>query len=268
VGLLDGRAERAAPDGLRVALGDDGVAVLAFDRVDKRNALTFAMWESLPRAVHDATVARGARVLLVTGLGAHFSAGADIDDLAAAYGDPSRSRSYHSMNVAAESALASCPLPTMAVVRGSCVGGGCQLAVACDLRVAADNARFGVTPAKLGVVYPAEPTIRLARLLGPARAKYLLYTADLIDAARAYDFGLVDEVVPDAELDARALALAVTIAGRSPQSIGAAKAVIEAAGDKRDTAMALAGWQHRADDVREGIEAFRAGRPPQFSDPH
>jgi enoyl-CoA hydratase/carnithine racemase len=267
VGLLDGRAERAAPDGLRVALGDDGVAVLAFDRVDKRNALTLAMWEALPRVVHDACVAPGARVLMVTGVGAHFSAGADIDELRAAYADPARTRTYHGMNVAAETALAGCPLPTVAVVRGSCVGGGCQIAVACDLRLAADTARFGVTPAKLGVVYPAEPTMRLARLLGPARAKYLLYTADLIDAARAYDFGLVDEVVPDAELDARALAFAVTVASRSPQSIGAAKAVIEAVGDRRDTAMTLAGWQHRAEDVREGIEAYRTGRPPRFPDP-
>lgn len=265
--LLDGRTESVAADGLRLAVGDDGVAVLAFDRVDKRNALTLAMWESLPQVVHDASVAGGVRVLLVTGLGAHFSAGADIDELAEAYADPARARSYHLMNVAAEAAMAGCQLPTVAVVRGSCVGGGCQLAVACDLRLAADTARFGVTPAKLGVVYPAEPTIRLARLLGPARAKYLLYTADLIDAARAYAFGLVDEVVPDAELDARALALAVTVAARSPQSVGAAKAVIGADGDGRDTTMALAGWQHRADDVREGIEAFRAGRPPRFADP-
>jgi enoyl-CoA hydratase/carnithine racemase len=158
-------------------------------------------------------------------------------------------------------------VPTVAVVHGSCVGGGCQLAVACDLRLAADTARFGLTPAKLGVLYPAEPTIRLARLVGPARAKYLLYTADLVDAARAYEFGLVDEVLPGAELDARALALAATIAGRSPQSVGAVKAVLDADAGGRDTAMALAGWQHRADDVREGIEAFRAGRPPRFGDP-
>jgi len=268
MGLLDGREERPAPDGYRMAFGDDGVAVLAFDRPDKRNALTAGMWEALPGLLQDTGRLPGVRVLLLTGVGPHFSAGADIDDLNEAYSEPARARSYHGMNVAAETALAGCPLPTVAVVHGACVGGGCQLAVACDLRIAADDARFGITPAKLGVVYPAEPTTRLARLVGPARAKYLLYTADLVEAPRAYEFGLVDELVPDADLDSRALVLARTIAGRSPQSIGAAKAVIEAAAGGRDTAMALAGWQHRADDVREGIEAFRAGRPPRFTDPH
>jgi enoyl-CoA hydratase/carnithine racemase len=266
MGLLDGRAGRDAPDGFRVGVGDDGVAVLVLDRAAKRNALTAAMWQSLPEVLADLATVPGVRVLLVTGAGAHFSAGADIDDLHEAYADPGGVHAYHSMNVAAEAALATSPIPTVAVVRGACVGGGCQLAVACDLRIAADTARFGVTPAKLGVVYPAEPTLRLARLVGPARAKYLLYTADLVDAARAVQFGLVEEVVPDAELDDRALALGRTVATRSPQSVGAVKAVIGADDEGRDPAMALAAWQHRADDVREGIEAFRAGRNPRFAD--
>lgn len=266
MGLLDGRAEREAPDGFRVGVGDDGVAVLAIDRAGKRNALTTAMWQGLPEVLGDLATVPGVRALLVTGTGAHFSAGADVDDLHEAYADPGGVRAYHEMNVAAEAALAACPIPTVAVVRGACVGGGCQLAVACDLRIASGTARFGVTPAKLGVVYPAEPTLRLAHLVGPARAKYLLYTADLVDAARALQLGLVDEVVPDAELDDRALVLGRTVASRSPQSVGAVKAVIGADYEGRDPAMALAAWQHRADDVHEGIEAFRAGRQPRFAD--
>jgi enoyl-CoA hydratase/carnithine racemase len=266
VNLAEGRATLAAADGFRVAVGG-GIAVLTIERESKRNALTLDMWSALPQML--ATIARngGVRVLLVTGAGEHFSAGADIEELNAVYGDAAGARSYHAINVAAETALAGFPRPTIAVVHGSCVGGGCQLAVACDIRIAADTARFGVTPAKLGVVYPVEPTARLSRLIGPSRAKYLLFTADLITAGQALDFGLADEVVPEADLESRALALAATIAARSPQSVSAAKSVIDAIESGRNPDMAIGPWQHGNDDVREGLAAFLEDRPPAFVDP-
>jgi enoyl-CoA hydratase/carnithine racemase len=265
--LSEGRAPRAAADGFQVAVGEDGVAVLTIDRPERRNALTWQMWSAMPQMLAGLAADAGVRVLLVTGAGAHFSAGADLHELSEVYGEAGRARSYHETNVIAETALAAFPRPTIAVVNGSCVGGGCQLAVACDLRIAADTARFGLTPAKLGVVYPVEPTARLARLVGPARAKYLLFTADIIGAARALELGLADEVVPEASLAERALALGATIAGRSPQSVGAAKSVIDAIAAGRNPSMAIGPWQHWHDDVREGIAAFIDGRTPTFVDP-
>jgi enoyl-CoA hydratase/carnithine racemase len=264
--LADGLASRKSREGFRVGVDDGGVAVISIDRAAKRNAITLDMWEALPSLLTDLTSVDGLRVLLITGEGDSFSAGADVRELNEVYAEASRARAYQDTNVAAEAALASFPYPTVAAIRGVCVGGGCQLAVACDVRLAADTAEFGVTPAKFGIVYPAEPTTRLTRLVGPARAKYLIYSADLISAAHALTFGLVDEVVPDAELEARALRFARTIAGRSPQTVGAAKAVINALGSNRDPNMELAAWQRATDDVREGIAAFLEGRQPRFGD--
>ncbi|MFC1412114.1 enoyl-CoA hydratase/isomerase family protein [Streptacidiphilus sp. N1-12] len=255
--------------GLRLALGDDGVAVLTIDRPEKRNALTGAMWAALPELLRRLAGEPGLRVLLVTGAGGTFSAGADIAELREVYADPASADAYHAVNVRAEEALAAFPHPTVAVIRGACVGGGCQLAVACDLRFAAPDARIGITPAKLGIVYPAVPTVRLLRLLGPARAKYLLFSGELVTAATALVHGLVEEVAEDVEQ--RALEFARTLASRSAQTQGAVKEVIAAAlgsGDGGlDAQAAVAAWERAsrtAPDVTEGLAAFLERRPAEF----
>lgn len=266
--LTDGRTGIATGvDGLSLAVGDDGVAVLLIDRPATRNAMTLAMWRALPRLLAELAADPRVRVLLLAGAGGTFSAGADIGELRHVYADPAHADAYHATNVAAEEALAAFPRPTIAVIAGACVGGGCQLAAACDLRLAESGARLGITPAKLGVVYPAVPTARLVRLVGPARAKYLLFTADLVDAGRAAAFGLVDEVVPAGELAGRALALARTIAARSPQTLGAAKDVVNAVAAGGDPQRAVEPWERasrHAPDVREGLAAFLERRPPVF----
>ncbi|MER7753106.1 enoyl-CoA hydratase/isomerase family protein [Kitasatospora sp. NPDC097643] len=252
-------------DGLRAHVGEDGVAVLEFDRPHRRNAITLEMWQALPEVLLRIAEQPGVRVLLVTGAGGTFSAGADIAELAEVYGDPDRADAYHRVNVAAEEALAAFPHPTVAVVHGACVGGGCQLAVACDLRFAADDARLGITPAKLGVVYPAVPTLRLARLVGPSRAKLLLFSGELTVGPHNSAIGLVDRVVPRDELDRDALEFARLLTRRSPQTIGAVKAAL--AVPPEQAAEALAPWERRsreAPDVREGLAAFLEGREPRF----
>ncbi|MFE7563406.1 enoyl-CoA hydratase/isomerase family protein [Kitasatospora sp. NPDC057500] len=252
-------------EGLNAHLGEDGVAVLEFDRPHRRNAVTLAIWQALPGVLERLAGEPGVRVLLVTGAGGTFSAGADIDELADVYGDPDRADAYHAVNVAAEEALAAFPHPTVAVVHGACVGGGCQLALACDLRFVAEDARLGITPAKLGVVYPAVPTLRLTRLVGPARAKYLLFSGELLPGPRAADLGLAERVLPATELDAAALEFARLLTTRSPQTIGAVKAAL--AVPPEQAAAALAPWERRsreAPDVREGLSAFLERRPPRF----
>ncbi|WP_280700894.1 enoyl-CoA hydratase/isomerase family protein [Kitasatospora sp. GP82] len=253
-------------DGLRASVEEGGVAVLVLDRPSRRNAVTLAMWQALPGVLEQLAALPSVRALLLTGAGGTFSAGADIGELSEVYGRPDRADAYHAVNVAAEEALAAFPHPTIAVVHGHCVGGGCQLAVACDLRFAAEGARIGITPAKLGVVYPAAPTLRLAGLVGPARAKYLLFSGELVTAERAERFGLVDEVLPDGELDARAMDFARLLARRSPQTIGAAKAVLAAA-HPADARAAVAPWERKsrqAPDAREGLAAFLERREPRF----
>lgn len=255
----------AGAEGLRCWVGPDRVATVLLDRPERRNAVTGAMWRALPGLLAALGAREDVRALLLAGAAGTFSAGADIAELAGVYGDPAAADAYHAQNVAAEEALAAFPHPTLAVVEGACVGGGCQLAVACDLRFAAEDARLGVTPAKLGVVYPAVPTLRLARLVGPARAKYLLFSGELLLAARAERYGLLDEVLPPAELASRAREFARLLARRSPQTIGAAKAVL-AAGPE-GAAAAIAPWERAsrtAPDVHEGLAAFLEGREPKF----
>ncbi|MEV7602754.1 enoyl-CoA hydratase/isomerase family protein [Kitasatospora sp. NPDC089797] len=252
-------------EGLNAYVGADGVAVLEFARPHRRNAVTLEIWQALPEVLDRLALHEGVRVLLLTGAGNTFSAGADIAELAEVYGDPKRADAYHEVNVAAEEALAAFPHPTLAVVHGACVGGGCQLAVACDLRFVAEDARLGITPAKLGVVYPAVPTLRLARLVGPARAKYLLFSGELVRGVDALPLGLAERVLPDAELDATALEFARVLTGRSTQTIGAVKAALAVPAER--AAEALEPWERRsreASDVHEGLAAFLAGRPARF----
>lgn len=252
-------------DGLNAYVGRDGVAVLEFDRPHRRNAVTLAIWRALPGVLERIAARPGLRVLLVTGAGGTFSAGADISELSDVYRDADRADEYHALNVAAEEALAAFPHPTVAVVHGACVGGGCQLAVACDLRFVADDARLGITPAKLGVVYPAVPTLRLAALVGPSRAKYLLFSGELLHGSECLTLGLADRVVPGAELDGAALDFARLLTARSPQTIGAVKAALAVA--PQDAAAALAPWERRSreeSNVHQWLAAFLEGRAPQF----
>lgn len=172
-------------------------------------------------------------------------------------------RDAQELAVAAEDALAAFPKPTLAVVRGHCVGGGCQLAAACDLRFAAEGALFGVTPAKLGIVYPATSTRRLVRLVGPATAKYLLFSGELIGTGRALLCGLADEVHPDGDLDARVAAFTELLATRSQLTQAAAKEFADGPVD----AARVAYWRRESaagDELAEGVGAFLERRAPRF----
>jgi enoyl-CoA hydratase/carnithine racemase len=241
------------------------VATIWLDRPDKRNAITVGMWEALARACASLAADASVRVLVLRGAGEHFSAGADIAELGQA--DPV---AHRAANQAAEDSLASFPKPTLAVLRGSCVGGGAGLAVACDLRLADDTVRVGITPARLGIVYPPFALERVVRLIGPSAAKHLLFTAELIDASRALRIGLVDEVHPPGGLDARVDALTDLLAERrSLLTQAAAKEMIDAVGatGRIDTELGerWAAAAARAPDAAEGIAAFLERREPRFT---
>ncbi|MEU0039271.1 enoyl-CoA hydratase/isomerase family protein, partial [Streptomyces sp. NPDC006333] len=175
----------------------DGIATVVIHHPAKRNAMTAGMWRALPTLLDGLAADPAVRAVVLTGEGDTFCAGADISTLRGS------SDEAQGLAVRAEDALAAFPKPTLAAVRGYCVGGGAQLAAACDLRFAEAGALFGVTPAKLGIVYPASATRRLVSLVGPATAKYLLFSGELIDAERALRTGLVDEVLAGDELDKR-----------------------------------------------------------------
>ncbi|MER5361948.1 enoyl-CoA hydratase/isomerase family protein [Streptomyces sp. NPDC002785] len=221
----------------------DGVATVVISNPAKRNAMTAAMWSALPGLLERLAADPAVRVLVLTGAGDTFCAGADISSLQDLTGDP------QALAVAAEEALAAFPRPTLATVRGYCVGGGSQLAAACDLRFAEEGASFGVTPAKLGIVYAASSTRRLVALVGPAAAKHLLFSGELIDTARALRTGLVDEVLSAGELDKRVDSYVRTLAVRSQLTQAAAK---EFATGREDRDTYWAEQARRSGDTAEG----------------
>lgn len=244
---------------------DGPTATVLLDRPAKRNAMSYAMWAALDDACRAVAANPAVQVVVVRGAGGHFCAGADIEDLLADRAPDEAG--FLEVNMAAEQALADMARPTVAVIEGDCIGGGAAIAIDCDLRLAARGARLGITPAKLGVVYPPPSLERVVRLLGPA-AKRLLFTGDLIDADEALRIGLVDEVHDPDRLERRVGELCTTLASRSLLTQVAVKEMVAAITEHGVVSSALAeGWRHEANssgETAEGVAAFRDRRPPAF----
>jgi enoyl-CoA hydratase/carnithine racemase len=245
----------------------DPIATLWLDRPEKQNAMSFSMWAELP-AVLARAASSSARVLELRGVGEHFCSGADISSIGAGLAESGSADSYRAINEAADEALATLPLPSLAVIQGNCVGGGCQLAAACDLRIASRSARFGVTPAKLGITYPASALLRLADLIGVGATKRLLFTAELIDAPEALRLGLIDLLVDDDQLEQAASSLSATLASRSLVTQLATKRLLGSLLGPREEADVLTRyWEElarRSGDLSEGLAAFEGRRAPRF----
>lgn len=245
----------------------DGIARLLIDRADKRNAMTQAMWEALPSLVARAMADPAVRMLHVASAHpAMFCAGADIGEFATGSGDPAwRSRNQTAIR-ATQIALARAPKPTLAIVDGDAVGGGCGIAMACDLRIASPRARLGITPAKLGLVYPLHDTRLLVELVGPAQARRLLFSAQLIDAAEALRIGLVQVVADD--LVGAVADFTQQVLAQSPASQRASKAIIQRIieGAHDDDQGSAAGFDaaFQGADFAEGVSAFLEKRKPVF----
>ncbi|HEY7627730.1 MAG TPA: enoyl-CoA hydratase/isomerase family protein [Ilumatobacteraceae bacterium] len=242
------------------------VATIWLNRPAKRNAMNYSMWARLEDAARQLAADRSVRVVVLRGSGRHFCAGADITELNV----PRRSseRSFAQTNIDAEDVLAAVPKPTVAFISGDCIGGGCALAIDCDLRIATPEARFGITPAKLGIVYPASSLERVTRLIGPAATKRLLFTGDLIDATEALRIGLVDEVVETGDAANRLATLTAVLASRSLLTQVATKSMVAAVlAHGHVPADVRATWADAAaesGDLAEGIAAFADRREPNF----
>lgn len=246
---------------------EGAIARLLIDRADKRNAVNQAMWEALPRLVAQAMEDEAVRVLILASAAPGlFCAGADIAEFAV----ESRREDWRIANQAAirasQYALAHAPKPVIAAIDGDCVGGGCGLAMACDIRVASPRARLGITPAKLGIVYSLFDTKLLVDLVGPGQAKRLLYSAALFPAQEALRIGLVEELADDPL--AAATALARTIAANAQHSVRSAKAIVRRIGEGQadDDGETLAMFRDAftRPDLAEGVKAFGEKRPPIF----
>jgi enoyl-CoA hydratase/carnithine racemase len=242
---------------------------VTLNRPDKRNALNSAMWVDLTRLAVQLSQDDRLRVVLLTGAGHEaFSAGADIVEMRQSLADPPKMQAMQQAVLDAQVAWERIPIPTIAMIRGACTGGGCGLALSCDLRIATPDAFFAIPPAKLGLAYSLADTKRLYDLVGPSRTKEILYTGRRIDASEALRLGVINQIVQPDELEPYTLALATEIAGNAPNSVRAAKAVVSliSAGTDAETPASKRYYDESfsSPEFLEGARAFMEKRSPKF----
>lgn len=248
----------------------DGVLHITIDNTARLNAFTTAMWTALPRLIREAEADPAVRVIVLKGAGDKaFSAGADISEFETTRTAES-SAAYDELNNTAFETLAASAKPTIAMINGFCLGGGLEVALCCDIRIAAEGSQYSVPAAKLGIGYNARWLRPMLAVISPARAKEMLFTGRRFSAAEAAAMGLVNSLVPAAELEAATLALAAEIAGNAPLSILAAKRCIDALDQNPALADlsrldALVAACFASADYVEGRRAFMAKRKPVFS---
>ncbi|MBP9501067.1 MAG: enoyl-CoA hydratase/isomerase family protein [Candidatus Promineofilum sp.] len=250
----------------------DGLFEIALNRPEKRNAISLELFKAFDDAITAANRTPGIRAVLIRGEGESFSAGIDVSallGLAQTHGPhwQQRMRSITDEFQGVLTRLERLEIPTIALLHGHCLGLAFELALACDLRIAAENTALGLPETLLGIIPDVGGTTRLTRLVGPARAKELIFTGRRLDALTAEKWGIVNYVVPREELAAKGEALAAEIAQAAPLAVGMAKRVIDGLADI-DRGLMLEGWAQSqlfaTEDFLEGAQAFMTRRPPDF----
>lgn len=245
------------------------VGRLTLHRPEKRNALTQAMWRAIPAAVGALAGDGAVRAVVLTGAGGHFAAGADIGEFEEVYATRARAAEYAADVAAAMEAVAGCAKPVIAMLRGACVGGGLGLALCADLRFASDDARFAITPSRLGLVYSFADTARLVGCVGAAAAKDMLFSARALGAEEALRLRLIDRLCPPDALEGAVAEYAAGVASLSHASIATTKRFVAAisAGQHAETGATSAAYLDALDgpDFAEGRAAFLARRAPRFN---
>ena len=254
---------------IALTVDGNGIAVVTLNRPQKRNAVSLEMWRGLGTIFADLGGRDDVRVVILTGAGGNFCAGADISEFPTVRFDAASGRIYEEAGEAASLAVRDCRKPTIAAVSGYAIGGGCGLALSCDFRVADRTARMGITAAKLGIIYGPLDCDLLYRQVGLANAKRVLFTGRHFAIDDCAAMGLVDVVATETAIE-NAHALAAEIAGSAPLSVAGSKLILEAlatgtaAGRQKEIADVIDHAMESA-DYREGARAFIEKRRPNFT---
>jgi len=245
------------------------IATVTLNRPSVHNALNVRTYERLPRIFKQIDEDPKIKVMILRGAGGKaFASGADITEFERERGNAAAAKVYNEKVANAEQTLEGMGKPTIAMIHGYCIGGGAGLALACDIRFADENARFAITPAKLGLVYSLESTRRLVELVGPSRSKWILMSGLPLGASRCLELGLFDEVFEKALLQDATVSLAETISTRAQVSVRAAKEMVRrvALGQVRDDAetIDIRNSSFDTEDFKEGVKSFLAKRAPNF----
>ena len=250
---------------------DGAIGWLIFDNPARRNAVSIGMWEAIPRVLDEFALDPAIRVVVLAGAGDKaFVSGADISQFEAQRSTPEAVQRYEEIGDTAQSKLQNFDKPTIAMIRGYCIGGGLGIAAACDLRIAAEDARFSIPAAKLGLGYGFKGIKKLVDVVGPSFAKEIFFTARQFTAAEALQMGLVNRVLPDAEVEKYVKDYAETISSNAPLTVNSVKYIVgEVVKDesKRDLKRceAMVAQCFASNDYIEGRKAFMEKRKPAFT---
>ena len=246
------------------------LATVVFNRPDVRNAISLAMWGELARVTTDLAKDDAVRAIVFRGAGTQaFASGADISEFTENRKDTATALRYSAQTEAAYTAIRRCPKPTVAMIFGYCMGGAMAVAMACDLRFAAEGARFGIPAARLSIIYGAAAVGQLVDLVGPAYAKDILFSARTVSDREALDMGFIQRLLPAGELEAYTDGYLRTVADNAPLSVQGAKVTIDGylegvGGEHQERLRALVLQTFESEDYKEGTRAFLEKRPPRF----
>jgi enoyl-CoA hydratase len=249
---------------------DGPVATVVFNRPKMRNAINLAMWGEIARITEGLVKDDSVRGIVFRGAGTEaFASGADISEFQENRKDTETSLRYNATTAAAYAAIRNCPKPTVAMIYGFCMGGAMGVAMGCDLRFAAEGSKFGIPAARLSIIYPAEAIAQLVDLVGPAYAKDILFSARTLSDREALAIGLIQRLLPAADLERATYDYLKQVADNAPLSVRGSKMTIQAylAGyteESRQRLRALSLEAFESEDYREGTRAFLEKRPPRF----
>jgi enoyl-CoA hydratase len=250
---------------------EGGVGYVIFNNPERHNAVSLEMWEAASEYLNDFANDEAVRVVVFSGAGGKaFVSGADISKFESERSSKEAIDRYNEAVDKANTAIYEFPKPTIAMIHGYCIGGGVGLALCCDMRICADNSKFGVPAAKLGLGYGFKGIKKLVDVVGPSFAKEIFYTARQFTAAEAKDMGLVNRVMPAAELESYVKNYAETIGGNAPLTVDAVKYIVGQVltdESKRDLKKCadLVAQCFASKDYIEGRTAFMEKRKPQFT---
>ncbi|WP_439374057.1 enoyl-CoA hydratase [Bradyrhizobium sp. DASA03120] len=262
--------EKSYADGKILQHATDGVGVITFNNPDKRNAMSLEMWQGFGEALTALRDDDAVRVVILRGAGGKaFVSGADISQFEKTRHNAAASEEYARRSVAQRALLADYPKPTIACIQGFCLGGGMQVAMLADIRIASRDSQFGIPAARLGIAYGYDGLKQLVSLVGPSWARLLMYAGMRIDSAEALRIGLVERVFPEGELWGETMAIAETISQNAPLAIKAAKITIaqvlkDEGARNMDAIKAIGTACMDSADFREGRQAFMEKRKPKF----
>jgi enoyl-CoA hydratase len=259
-------------DAPKLMMQKDGpIGWIIFNKPEKRNAVSLEMWQRMPEYVQDLTTDDAIRVVILRGAGDQaFVAGADISQFKDRRRNMADQEEYARISSRGQDSLGALTKPLLAMIHGFCIGGGVGIAIGCDLRIASDDARFGVPAARLGLGYHYRGMEKLMKLVGPAYTKEIFFTARTdFSAQDALRMGLVNQVVPKAQLEEFTRSYALTMARNAPLTLRSAKANVDQLlrpEGERDVAMLdkLLADCFNSQDYQEGVKAFSEKRRPQF----